>query len=143
MTKAASAYDEAMKYLNMKMYSRGDLEERLLRKKYSETDVKEALDELARIGLIDDRKYAEIYLRNLMEYKHFGYYGIRNKLLQKKLEKALVDPLLEENLTVTAEKEIAKRFVEKPVNSKRPKKSLMQALKNKGFRIEVIFDVVS
>lgn len=136
------AYDKALDYLNRKMYSRGELEDRLRRKGFREEDVKKTLDQLEDEGLVDDRQYAKTYLRNLTEYKTFGYYGIRLKLLKKKLNKNLIDELLKSKVTQDVEREIAKRFLEKTINKGRSKTSLMQALNRKGFRTPVIFDVL-
>ncbi len=140
--KISSAYDEAVKYLNIKMYSRGELESRLLRKKYEPAEVGAALEVLTTEGLLNDHLYAETYLENLISYRTFGYYGIRNKLLQKKLDRNLVDRLLKRRLDLGSEKTIARRFLKKTANTGRARESLIRALRQKGFRTEVLLSVI-
>lgn len=142
-TKFLSAYDQAVRYLGVKMHSRADLETKLLRKGHDSTEVRQVLSQLEEEGFIDDAKYAEIFLKNLMTYKTFGYYGIRNKLLQKKINKSLVDSLLRKELSLHKEGEIARRFVQKPNQMGRSKKSLALALRQKGFRTEIIVQILN
>src|SRR3990167_7383475 len=98
-----SLYDQALKYLNIKLYSYAELKERLIRKGYDSEEVREVLDQLVAEGLINDRLYAETFLRNLISYRGFGYYGIRNKLIQKKLDRGMVDQLLKKSVTSSVE----------------------------------------
>ena len=135
-------YDQALKYLNIKLYSYAELKERLLRKGYDSEEVREVLDQLVAEGLINDRLYAETFLRNLISYRGFGYYGIRNKLIQKKLDRGLVDQLLKKSVTSSVEEDLALRFLKKPVNAGRSKESLISALKTKGFRTDAIIKVL-
>ncbi|OGE84807.1 MAG: hypothetical protein A3J48_01165 [Candidatus Doudnabacteria bacterium RIFCSPHIGHO2_02_FULL_46_11] len=140
--KQLSAYDQAVKYLGVKMYARADLAYKLSAKGYKPTEIEETLLILEQDGFINDQKYAEIYLRNLMDYRSFGYYGIRSKLLQKRLDKNLIDSLLKQNLNERQEAEIALRFSKKPANSGRTKESIIQSLRQRGFRTTAILRAV-
>ena len=142
MTFDDSAYNQALKYLSSKMYSSEDLRSKLLAKKFEPTEVEEVIAELEKTGLIDDLAYGKTYLRNLISYRSFGYYGIRQKLIQKKLPRDLVDRLLKANLSVDIEETVARRFLEKYTSLRRTKESKVQSLRQKGFRTEVILKVI-
>lgn len=133
-----AAYETAVVYLNMKMYSRGDLLERLKKKGFAASDIDTALHRLEQEGLVDDKKYAEIYLQNMIEYKTYGYYGIRIKLLQKKLDKPLIDQLLRDLLTPEVERTIVLKLLAKSANAQKSKEQLIQSMRQKGFRTDVI-----
>ena len=140
--KSISAHEAALKYLGLKMYSRLDLKQRLLAKKYDPAEVEGVLNELAEIGLLNDELYAETYLNNLIAYRSFGYYGIRAKLMQKKIDRALVDRILKKRLDIETEQKIARRFLAKSAKAGRPRQALMRALAQKGFRTQVIVTVI-
>ena len=135
-------YEQALKYLNIKMYSEADLTLRLSRKGYDTAEIDGVIADLKRSGAIDDRKYAEIYIQNLIDYRTFGYYGVRNKLIQKRLPKNLVDSLLKRFLNDEVESGIAQKFLERAVNKSRSKESLIRAMKQKGYRTSVILEVL-
>ena len=136
------AYEQALKYLNMKGHSRQDLAFKLKRKGFEEAEITATLMQLEQEGLINDTAYAEIYLRNLIEYRSFGYYGIKAKLLQKRLDKSLIEELMNKMLPEEVEEAIASRFIERPVNKTRERKSLMQAMRQKGFRTSVLLKTI-
>ena len=141
--KRISAYEQALKYLGLKMYSSGDLLFRLTNKGYENSEIEKALVQLEREGFVSDKSYARIYLENLMNYRSFGFYGARVKLLQKRLDKGLVDRVLKDFFSEEAEEEIANRFIKKPSNGRRSRQSLVSALKRKGFRTSVIFKILA
>lgn len=135
-------YDQAIRYLSLKMHSKEDLAAKLANKGYERSQIDQILGQLEEEGLINDEKYAQIFLQNLIEYRSFGYYGIRNKLVLKRLNKELVDRLLESSLDEEAELAIGRKFLAKSINKKRSQSSLASALRQKGFRTSVIIKLL-
>jgi SOS response regulatory protein OraA/RecX len=80
-------------------------------------------------------------LDNLKKYKTFGYYGIKKKLMEKRLPSAIIESVLNKALSEEEEKKIAKRFVKKfelENMEYKEKQKLAQKMKSKGFRMGVI-----
>lgn len=152
------AYDYAVYLLGLHLRTEGELRAKLLAKKYDESTASSVLQELKASGFLDDERYAEIYADNLKKYKLFGYYGIKKKLMEKKLPQNIISRVLEEALPVEEEIKIAKRFLSKPdviasavkqsklrKDRRGPlglamakKQKLAQRLKSRGFRTEII-----
>jgi regulatory protein len=113
---------------------------------YNPDVIDQIIQQLHEEKLIDDRNYTEVYLRNLKEYRTFGYYGIRKKLMEKQLPKEYIEELLEQDFSLDDEKKIAKKLIEKELGSDYKKSSLSQEQKQKlgqklrmrGFRSDVI-----
>lgn len=131
-------YDQALRYLNAKMYSEADLAYKLKNKGYSEAEIREVVDQLKQENFLDDARYGDVYFQNLVEYRNFGFYGIKLKLIQKRLPKPLVEKIMR-RLSIDAEYTIGKKFAAK---SKKTSEQLASSLKQKGFRTEVIIKLL-
>ncbi len=134
------AYDQAVKYLSLRIHTAFELRIKLKRKKFESGDIEDALQRLIELKYINDEDFARVFVQNLIKYKTFGYYGIKNKLRQRGIEDRVTNEILEEELDIEAEMKIAIRAVRK--SSKKEKIKLMQMLARKGFRSQVISAVV-
>src|SRR3989344_6391028 len=106
----ANAKDYALFLVSLRAQSTAQLRQKLLRKGYAEDEVLMAIQRLTELGYLNDQQFAQIYFENLKKYKHFGYYGIKKKLMLKALENKLIDQLLK-TLTLKEEQGIAERFL--------------------------------
>ena len=127
--------DYALSLLSRQVHASGQLQAKLLRKGYDPEEVKIVLKDLVDLGLINDQEYAQTYFENLKKYRNFGFYGIKKKLLDKKVEKRYIDLLLK-GLAVKDELEIANRLLQHAKNKSFEQKARM--LQSRGFRSEVI-----
>lgn len=132
-------YDQALKYLDAKMYSEADLAWKLKNKGYSGNEIKEVTERLKEENFLNDARYGDIYFQNLVEYRTFGYYGIKLKLIQKRLPKSLVEKIMR-RLDTDTELVIGERLLGK--SRKKTKESLINSLKQKGFRIDAILKLI-
>ncbi len=137
--KFASAQDYALYLLSLKLQSVGQINEKLMRKGFSEKDTLSAINRLKELNYLNDEQFAQIYFDNLKKYKSFGYFGIKQKLLQRKIENKLVEKLLRD-FSVQDEQDIAKRFLLRKANLTKEQK--MRALQGRGFRIETILKIL-
>jgi regulatory protein len=137
------AYDQAVKYLLLKSRTVGEMQEKLQKKKYDKKIVFEVLKELERLDFLNDRRYAEIYVESLKRYKSFGYYGIKNKLHQKKVPTAIIGEVLDEFLTPEDELAVAERFVKKLQRQGRKKyEQIARSMGSKGFQGDTIRQIL-
>lgn len=131
-------YEYAMFLLGLKLRTEGELREKLKAKNYQVEIIEAVIRQLIEQHYVDDQRYAEMYLENLKKYKTYGFYGIKKKLLAKKLEYDLVDRVLSEGLSEEDEVKIVKRLLGKLAVAQldfKAKEKIFQKLKNKGFRL--------
>ena len=144
----AEARAYALKLLSYRSRSRKELFERLRRKGFGSSQIKEAIENLEDAGLINDKDLAPELLRYSVEYKSFGKKGIRTFLSKRGIGRDLIDEVLSNHSPETEEK-TAVGFVERklenlknyPEDIKRQK--LRGMLRRRGFSWEVINRVVN
>lgn len=152
-------YEYAMFLLNIRLRTEGELIDKMKGKNYNKEIIFNVISKLKNLRYVDDRRFAEIFLENLKKYKTFGYFGIKKKLMEKKLPLDIIDRLLSDNLNEREEFKIAERFLKKEgyaAKNKAPenedvvygkfgkeygnteKQKLANKLKSRGFRSGVI-----
>lgn len=107
------AYDYAVYLLSLRLRTEGELREKMKVKKYQPEIIELVIAKLLDSHYIDDQKYAQVYLENLKKYKNFGFYGIKKKMMEKKLPPALIEQVLQEGLPLAEELKIAGRLLKK------------------------------
>ncbi len=157
---AEQAYEYAMFLLTLRLRTEGEIREKLKIRHYDLSIADAVIQRLTAQNYLDDQKFAEVYVENLKQYKNFGYYGIKKKLMEKKLPPKIIEKVLAEGLTLAEEIKIAKKFLKKVgivVKSEtnlephysnfnevenQVKQKIAQKLKTKGFRGEVVARLV-
>ncbi len=107
------AYEYAVYLLSLSLRTSGELEKKLQENGFVEGTIHTVLKELREARYVDDERYAEVYLENLKKYKTFGHYGIKKKLMEKRLPQNIIERVLSEGLGEEEEIKIAKRFLKK------------------------------
>ncbi len=135
-THKISAYDQAIKYISMRSHTAFELKTKLGRKKYQQNEIAEAILTLTQRKYIDDYAFAQLFAQNLIKYKTFGYYGIKNKLRMRGIDDETAKNVLEEELSTEQELKIAEKAINK--SGKKEYEKLAMMLQRKGFRSEAI-----
>ncbi|HZN66114.1 MAG TPA: RecX family transcriptional regulator, partial [Tepidisphaeraceae bacterium] len=65
-------FDVAVKALESRLHSRSELHRKLTRREYGEPVVIAVLDDLARLGYLDDERFAKTKALSAAQYKHHG-----------------------------------------------------------------------
>ena len=154
------AYEYAVYLLSLSLRTSGELENKMREKGYSSENIGKVIQELATNRYVDDSRYAEVYLENLKKYKTFGFYGIKKKLMEKRLPSSIIESVLSEGLSEEEEARIAKKFMLKAGchreslarvpkipcdssgNGRQEKQKFAQKLKSRGFRGSVIAKLI-
>ena len=132
-------YDKAVRLLAVRLHTTGELYQKLKQRGFKDADIREVLRQLEEQKFLDDQRFAEIFVDNLKRYKDFGYYGIKAKLLQRKIDNAVISAALAEFFTMEEELSVARRFIGKLRKQGRKEiEKQMRSLAGKGFRGEVI-----
>ncbi|MGE5297790.1 MAG: regulatory protein RecX [Acidobacteriaceae bacterium] len=132
-------YDKALKLLSVRIHASRELAVKLSKKGFVSGQIQNVILVLTEQGLLNDELTADSYLDSLANYKTFGFYGIKAKMLNKGFEPALVERLLNEKFGADKELELARKFLKK---KPRTKMSAAQSLARKGFRSQVIAKVL-
>jgi len=106
-----------------------------LEKNYTEDVCSAVMAKMVELRLIDDRKYAEMVARNLVEVKHFGKYRASFEMYKKGLDKELIAEMLEPYEEETQERLdtlVAKKYARYLVDQKGVQK-VRNALTRQGY----------
>lgn len=89
------AFNSAMFSLDMRDHSEREIRQKLSRK-YDEKSVDTAVEKLLDLGLVNDRRYAELLTRELFERKKYGKNRVRSELFRKGIASDIINEVLEE-----------------------------------------------
>lgn len=121
------------------MITTGVMLDKILQKGYSKADAKSVVEEMQRMNYLNDTEYANVFFRNMLEFKTYGFYGVKMRLMRKKLSTAEIERVLA-GLTEKKEMEIALGFA--AAHSGEAGDKLVRMLQNRGFRWPAISGVL-
>lgn len=132
------AFNSAMFSLDMRDHSEKEIRQKLMRK-FDERSVDSAVEKLIDLGLINDRRYAELLTRELFERKKYGKNRVRSELFRRGIASDIVSEVIEayeeENDSDNVEKIvdiIRKKYYNKLVDEKSRQK-VVAALVRLGY----------
>ncbi len=120
------AKEKAVRYLVLALRTQKEVENKLRKLKVDEDIIFQVVEYLKSIGYIDDSKYVDAYLRQCISIPKYSVYEINMKLLQKGIDKEL----LQRKLSKFSSKTYEKKLVEKLLNGKLKN---MEPLKQKAY----------
>lgn len=135
-----TAYNKAIRLLKIRPHHSEEIIKKLLMRGFDRADIDLVIQKLAQEQLIDNDQFAQLYLDSLLRNKIFGFYGLKSKLMQRGIASNEADALLKKNLPAELEREIALKLLEK--FQKLPKPKIAQKLSSKGFRSDVIRNIL-
>ncbi|MAU74845.1 MAG: hypothetical protein CMA22_06550 [Euryarchaeota archaeon] len=137
-------YNKALDLASRREHSRHELKYKL-NKRFPETMpiIEEVLDKLALNNILDDERFAEMYL-NSRARKGFGPKKIEMELYSKKVDSLLVGNAIEayESWTENAENQLKKKFKGVKPTDYQSKMKQKQFLFNRGFSSQIIEQIL-
>lgn len=139
------ARERALHLLTARDYSYGGLYEKLS-ENYPEEICGEVCDELARRGIINDRRYAEKLCRHLFETKKLGEWAVRREMRRKGLTSEIIDEVIEEfseddDSFARLEKLVEAKY-ERYLTDRKGVKKVKDALVRRGYSYDEINEVI-
>lgn len=143
-------YDHAWQYalflLNLSMRTVSEVEQKMVKRGYGKKVIIQVINNLKEDKFLDDDNYAEVFINSMKNYKTWGRFMMKKKMLEKKLPASLIEQKLSELVTDEDELEIAKRFVSKQINDSKAlkkldyqdKQKLMRKLMSRGFAMDTV-----
>lgn len=138
-----SASEVALTFVARRMRTEYETREYLKKKGYSDEEISTAIDYLYRYVYLNDRKYAELFVREKSRYTPSGRFKLYQMMRQKGLDKSLIEEVLAEEFSIEYETQLALQLLEKPSNIKRDKFQKMRYLQGRGFSGESIKGSIS
>jgi len=137
-------YNKALDLVSRREHSRYELMQKL-NKRFPETMpvIEEALDKLIANKILDDERFAEMYL-NSRARKGFGPKKIEMELRSKKVDSILITSAIEtyKNWHENAENELKKKFKGMEPADYQSKSKQKQFLFNRGFSTQIIEQIL-
>jgi regulatory protein len=88
-------FDHAMRYLESRLHSRAELQRKLMRHEYGQRIVEAVLEDLGRLGYLDDARFAQSTALSAAEHKHHGRRRAFMELMKKGVDRTTADQALE------------------------------------------------
>lgn len=125
-----------------------EMERKLRGKRFNEEIIKEVIDELKELELLDDEKFARQWLEERLKYRPCGRFLVKKKLLEKGIAEEIINGVLEEFLPPEKEIELAKveaekRGYQRGKTRNEDRQELILFLKSRGFGWEIISEVLN
>jgi regulatory protein len=142
----------ALRFLSHRPRTQREIRDRLREEECDDTVIAETLGELERAGLVNDRAFAEAFIRDQTLRRPSGSRLLRQKLLLLGVERTIVDEVIQAAAGATGEREAAEQAAEKllqraqtprtPEEVRKLRTKIAGALGRRGFTWDVIGDVL-
>lgn len=134
---AGKCYDKALKLLSFRPQSRYELRQKLS-KRFTPETIQQVLARLAKESLIDDEKFAAIWVSERLLTRHRSIQHLMAELRQKGIERRIIQTTIsriDKQIEIDAALGLAQRYANKP-----PEK-LRAILARRGFNYPTIREV--
>jgi regulatory protein len=141
-------FDKAMEYLGTRLHSRSELERKLARREYGPSIIAGVLDELARLGYVDDERFARTKALSAAEHKKHGRRRAMVELLKSGVKGEVARKALTEVYQSQDSRGIARELAQKQLRRLQKldplvaRRRLTGMLQRRGFDYEEIRPVL-
>lgn len=141
-------FDHAMRFIEKRMQSRKELEQKLTRQEYGPTIIQSVIEQLIEMNYVNDARFAESRAESAATYKHHGPNRARMELAKKGIDRETARRAVEEvyeghDTTATARALAVKKM--KSLARLEPhvaRRRLMGMLLRRGFTFDTIKPVI-
>ena len=142
--QAPAARKDTERYLAKSEHTVSQLRKYLLDKKYLEQVIEDTLEWAERSNLVDDRRYAAIFLRSHSDNSPMGKYRIRAELRRRGIIEGIIESILEEHddseLSEILIRNVKNRYAH--LDSDKAFRRAAGYLKRRGFNSDLIMIVL-
>jgi regulatory protein len=141
-------FDVAMDYLTRRLHSRAELTRKLLRKEYLPDMIADVLNDLERMGYVDDARFAKTKAMSAAQHKHHGKRRAQIELMKAGVDRDTANRAVEDVYDVTDSLAIARELARKRAPSLKrfdplvAKRRLVGMLLRRGFDYDTIKPVI-
>lgn len=109
----AKAFNAAANFLKTRERSKKEIRDKLKVKEYTSNVIESVIDKLERLDIVNDKRFAEVFIRDRMKLKPKGKKVLQIELLQKGVDKNIIEEVFETLLGGEEELDLAKKVYEK------------------------------
>ncbi len=140
--KSLSPVDYAFLLLSFRMRSKDEMRQRLIKKGYTEDEVNGVIDKLEGLNYLNDREFAQTWVKSRIVSKPLGRSLMYRELKRKGIAVDIIEDVLNESLKGYDEYEVAKELALKRLGKIKVRDSKMWQrlsgyLARRGFSYEV------
>ena len=141
-------FDQATKLLGMRLHSRAELRRKLVRGEYGEAVIDGVLDDLARMGYVDDQRFAKTKALSAAQHKHHGKRRAMVELMKSGVERETATRAVEDVYEQTDSLALARQLVVKQTPRLRKldplvaRRRIVGMLQRRGFDYDTIRPVI-
>ncbi|KRQ87007.1 Regulatory protein RecX [Caloramator mitchellensis] len=135
------AYNYSLKILGIKRYTTKEVREKMINKGFSNDIVNKVIEKLTDYNLLDDEKYAIMFINDCLN-KKVGTRNIRLKLLNKGIKVDLKEIDIDEDEIYKNAKTLALKKLRNIKDSKHIKGRLYNFLSYKGYESDLVLKVL-
>ncbi len=137
-----AALEAGLRLLGVRPRSEAELQQRLRRKGFPESVIHEALTRLRRLGYVDDRAFAEVWVAQRQAANPRGAAALRQELRSKGVSPELINDVVDEDpeSELAAARELVRKHQQRlqRVDAKTAQRRLAGLLQRRGFSWSVI-----
>ncbi len=144
----AKAYNATVNFLKTRERSKKEISDKLKTKEYSLSVIKKILAKLENLDLVNDKRFAQMFVRDRIKLKPKGKRVLRLELKQKGIDGDIIEKVLEDILDKKKESELVEKVFKK-IESRysnlppaEQKQKIIKYLLGKGFEWNIIERVV-
>ena len=143
-----TAKNQALRYLSYRDRSRLEVAQYLEKKEHPQPVIQQALDALIELNYVNDQRFALEWGRYTINKQKFGKNRLYAELLNKGIDKELLESTLAILYEDNPETELAIQCARKKMNSlqgveeEKKKRRLIQYLKRRGFSADIIYQSI-
>ena len=140
--------DRAMKFLAGRLHSRSELRRKLARGEYGPHIVDTVLDDLTRLGYLDDERFAKTKALSVAQHKHHGKRRAKLELIKAGIRSDVADKALNDVYDATDTTSLARQIAMKQaprlrkLDSQTARRRLVGMLQRRGFDYDDIRAVI-
>ena len=141
------AKDRALEFLKYRSRSEREIRKKLYERRVKRAIIDEIVNDLKRVGFINDKEFALRFSRNFINRKPAGEMLLKTELKKKGIKSEIIDETLKEVYSEFDKKELALRLIEKKkfdISSNDPKikKKIADLLLRRGFDWGIVGEVL-
>jgi regulatory protein len=142
------ALDYALKTLERRLHSREELRRKLLKRQYADAMVDDVLNDLQRLGYVDDARFAKTKAMSAAQYKQHGHRRARVELMKAGVPDAVARKAIEDVYDPHDSLAVARTLAQKKAPALRKldpvvaRRRLAGMLGRRGFDYETIRPVI-
>ncbi len=145
--EAVQARIKAVSLISYRARSVTELRQKLTVKGFGSDTVERVVQDLLRIGVLDDRKFAEAFVHTRMSGKPMAVRLLRQELRSKGLDPHVIEEVLENEYGPLSEDEVARSLAEKkkrslPPDREKAARRLRDYLQRRGFGWQIIAPII-